>query len=57
MPEETLLMEAGAQRQLLWIDGYMPLPVGTRIELSDPRSDAEVAGVRHAGCIRRRIRC
>jgi hypothetical protein len=46
IPAETLLMEAVPQRQLLFIDGYMPLPVGTSIELMDPRSDAEVTGVR-----------
>ena len=26
-------MDAGASRQLLWVDGFMPLPIGTRIEL------------------------
>ena len=46
MPAETLVMDAGNDRQLLWIDGFMPLPVGTRIELMEPRSDAEVTGAR-----------
>lgn len=46
MPAETLVMDAGTNRQLLWIDGFMPLPVGTRIELMEPRSDAEVTGTR-----------
>jgi hypothetical protein len=39
-------MDAGTNRQLLWIDRFMPLPVGTRIELMEPRSNAEVTGTR-----------
>jgi hypothetical protein len=51
MPRVTLIMEAESQRQLLWIDGYMPLPVGARIQLGkfgdpEPPSDAIVTGVR-----------
>jgi hypothetical protein len=30
MPDETLVMDAGTQRQLLWISGYLPLPLGAR---------------------------
>ncbi len=46
MPAETLVMDAGTQRQLLWIGGCLPLPVGTRIELAESRADAEVTRVR-----------
>jgi len=51
MPNVTLIMEAGSQRQLLWIDGYMPLPVGARVQLGkfadrEPPSDAIVTGIR-----------
>jgi hypothetical protein len=51
MPNVTLVMEAGSQRQLLWVDGYMPLPVGTRVQLgkhgdTESPSDAIVTGIR-----------
>lgn len=51
MPTVTLIMEAGSQRQLLWIDGYMPLPIGARVQLGkfgdrEPPSDAIVTAVR-----------
>jgi hypothetical protein len=51
MPAMTLVMEAAGHRQLLRIDGYMPLPVGSRIQLGklgdpEPPSDAEVIGIR-----------
>jgi hypothetical protein len=39
-------MVAGTQRQLLWIPGYLPLTLGARIELSEPKMDAEVVRVR-----------
>ena len=45
MPAETLVMENGTQRQLLWIDGYLPLPPGSRLELNElgeSKEDAEV---------------
>jgi len=51
MPAQTLVMDAGRGRQLLWIDGCMPLPVGARIQLGkhgdpEPPSDAVVTGIR-----------
>jgi hypothetical protein len=51
MPAVTLIMDGGSQRQLLWIDGYMPVPVGARVQLGkhgdpEPPSDAIVTGVR-----------
>jgi hypothetical protein len=45
MPEQTLVMD-GAGRQLLWIDGVLPLPEGSRIELMEPRADGVVERVR-----------
>jgi hypothetical protein len=48
MPAQTLIMDAGNRRQLLWIDGYMPLPIGARVQLGgggDPPSDGEVTGM------------
>ncbi len=44
-------MEAGqGGRQLLWLDGFVPLPVGAVIELArrggDPAANAEVVGIR-----------
>ena len=46
MPERTLLTDDGGMGQLLWIDGVLPLPVGTRIVLGRPWKDAVVSGVR-----------
>jgi hypothetical protein len=51
MPTETLIMDADSGRQLLRIDGYMPLPAGARIQLGkggDPElpTDAGVTGIR-----------
>ncbi len=46
MPAETLVMDAGTHRQLLWIDGCLLLPVGARLELAEPRADAEMTRVR-----------
>jgi hypothetical protein len=52
MPARTLIIDVGSGQQLLWIDGYMPLPVGARVQLggqSDtdpPPSDGEVTGIR-----------
>lgn len=45
-------MDAGSGRQLLWIEGYMPLPVGARVQLgshedvANPLSDGVVTGIR-----------
>jgi hypothetical protein len=47
MPEQTPVMEVGGG-QLLWIDGVLPLPVGARIELGEPRVDGVVERVRLA---------
>jgi len=47
MPDRTLVMEDGG-RQLLWIDGVLPLPEGARIELAAPRADGVVTRVRLA---------
>jgi len=33
LPAETLVMDMETGRQLLRVDGFMPLPAGTRIEL------------------------
>ena len=61
LPARTLVMEANPQRQLLWLDGLLVLPIGSRIhidnlgELDVPldverfphgRADAVVTGVR-----------
>lgn len=52
LPAQTLIRDAGSGRQLLWIDGYMPLPVGARVQLgrqrdaAPPPSDGVVTGVR-----------
>lgn len=35
LPSGTLLMTRNPQQQLLWIDGLLPLPVGTRIQLDN----------------------
>lgn len=40
MPTETLVLENG-DRQLLWFDGFVPLPIGSRIELTN-RGDLKV---------------
>jgi hypothetical protein len=45
MPDRTLVKEDGGH-QLLWINGVLPLPVGARIELADPRADGVVTRVR-----------
>lgn len=52
-PTQTLVLEAGrGGRQLLWIDGPLVLPVGSRIEftraetLDGATADAEVVDVR-----------
>ncbi len=47
MPHRTLVKEDGGP-QLLWIDGVLPLPVGARIELAEPRADGVVTRVRLA---------
>jgi hypothetical protein len=44
-PAQTLIMDAGSQRQLLWIDGLVPLPVGARVELNRPHRAVAVDGV------------
>lgn len=51
MPEQTVVYDLAARDQLLIIDGFMPLPVGARIELGSfggPRqpTDAVVLGQR-----------
>jgi hypothetical protein len=51
MPERTVVYDLAARSQLLIIDGFMPLPVGARIELGSfggPRqpTDAVVLGQR-----------
>ena len=48
-PARTLVMDAGSGRQMLWIDGLVTLPVGSRIQLMEPRSDAIVTAVRLRG--------
>jgi len=45
-PHETLVIDDETQRQLLRFPGYLPLPVGARIELSKPKMDAKVVKVR-----------
>lgn len=48
MPPRTLVVdEIGSQ--LLWIDGALTLPPGSRIELAEPKADGIVTGVRLSG--------
>ena len=42
LPELTLVIEAESQRQLMWFDGLLNLPVGARIELTNIEGDPEV---------------
>jgi hypothetical protein len=34
-PTETLVTEDGGEHHLLWFDGLVPLPVGSRIEINN----------------------
>lgn len=47
---QTLVFDLAEQRQVLWLEGQLPLPVGTLIELFDPdldiHSSARVTRVR-----------
>jgi hypothetical protein len=45
MPGRTLVRDQEG-RQVLWIDGVLPLPAGARIELTEPRADGVVTQVR-----------
>jgi hypothetical protein len=48
MPPRTLVVdEIGGQ--LLWIDGVLMLPPGSRIELAEPKADGIVTAVRLSG--------
>ena len=48
MPPRTLVVdEIGSQ--LLWIDGALALPPGSRIELAEPKADGIVTAVRLSG--------
>jgi hypothetical protein len=51
VPERTLVIDAGSGRLLLQIDGMVTLPVGARVELAEPRSDAIVTGIRLRGTV------
>jgi hypothetical protein len=42
----TLVFDRARQRQVMWIDGLVPLPVGTEVELSHPNVSARVINVR-----------
>lgn len=42
----TLVFDRERQRQVMWIEGVVPLPVGAVIELASPNVNAEVVGVR-----------
>jgi hypothetical protein len=46
LPHETLVMDTETGRQLLRVDGFMPLPAGARIELGSitdpPATDTAV---------------
>jgi hypothetical protein len=50
LPAETLVMDTETGRQLLRVDGFMPLPAGARIELGSmidpPATDAIVMKTR-----------
>lgn len=35
LPTQTLVQEQGTDDQLLWIDGLLPLPIGSRINLDN----------------------
>lgn len=43
---ETLVYDVKNSRQLMWIDGVLPLPVGAEIELVNPNVSATVVRVR-----------
>jgi hypothetical protein len=42
----TLVFDRERQRQVMWIDGLVPLPVGTEVELLDPNVSARVINIR-----------
>jgi hypothetical protein len=42
MPVETLVQERGTGDQLLWIEGVLPLPIGSRISLDNLPSHRQV---------------
>jgi hypothetical protein len=46
LDNRTLIFDRATQRQVAWIDGVVPLPVGTVIQLGNPNVDAVVATVR-----------
>jgi len=57
LPSLTKILDAGTGRELLEIDGMLPLPVGARIELGSamdpPAQDAIVTRVRLWGAASR----
>ena len=42
LPTETLVMESDPQHQLLWFDGLLPLPIGSRINLDNASGGPQV---------------
>jgi len=42
LPTETLIQESGSDAQLLWLDGLLPLPIGSRINLDNLRGLPQV---------------
>jgi hypothetical protein len=42
MPVETLIQEQGTGDRLLWIEGLLPLPIGSRINLDHLPGDRRV---------------
>lgn len=42
VPTRTLVMEAESQRQLLWFDGLLNLPIGARIEFTNMEGQRRV---------------
>lgn len=42
----TLFMDKKRGQQIMWVDGYLSLPVGAIVELAEPVADTTVVGVR-----------
>ena len=42
----TLVFDEDQNQQVMWIEAVLPLPVGSVLELHDPRRNAEVSHIR-----------
>jgi hypothetical protein len=47
----TLVFDRARQREVMWIQGLVPLPVGTEVELLDPNVSARVISIRLLGSV------